>query len=177
MRSSVKLALVLLASAPLVQGCTLFGGGEKPRHYASETNPACARLKPLVTNPNGDLSKSEMEAALQALFKKADVDGSGELSMTEVAPTNDALRGLNVGAAPVMDVNGDGRINFQEFASGWRTMFQLCAHGSGDVVSQNDMQNTPRTDAPVKAPKSATKPGQSTDTSSGSTTGGHVPGH
>ncbi|MBI1212531.1 MAG: hypothetical protein GC190_13790 [Alphaproteobacteria bacterium] len=159
MRGSAQLALVLLATAPLLQGCSLFG--DKPaRHYATQANPDCARLRPLAA-PGADLTRTEMETWLQTSYKKYDADSSGELSMSEVAPVNQSLRDLNVNAAPVMDINGDGRINFQEFASGWRTMFDYCAHGSGDVVSQNDMQNSPNVSAPVKAQRTS-KPGAST---------------
>jgi hypothetical protein len=167
MRGSARLAVVLLASAPLLQACSMFGGGEEshPRRYASQQNPDCARLQPLVVSADGALSRADMETGLKASFKKYDADGSGELSMTEVAPANDALRALKVNAAPVMDWNGDGRINFQEFASGWRTMFDLCAHGGGDMVSKNDMERSPNVAAPPSTATAASKPGSSTDTS------------
>ena len=165
MRGSAKLAVVLLATAPLLQACSMFGGTEPPpRRYASQANPDCARLQPLVVKEDGSLPRADMEAGLQASFKKYDTDGSGELSMTEVGPANDALRALKVNAAPVMDWNGDGRVNFQEFASGWRTMFDLCAHTT-DLVSKNDMERSPNVAARPSAPTAAGKPGSSTDTS------------
>lgn len=166
MRASAKLALGLLIAAPLLQACSMFGGSEPPRRYASQANPDCARLRPLVVREDGDLPRADLEAQLQATFKKADTDGSGELSMAEVAPVNESLRALNVNAAPVMDINGDGRINFAEYGSGWRTMFDYCAHGGGDVVSQNDMGKSPNVSARPGAPQRTSKPGSSTDTSS-----------
>jgi len=165
MRGSAKLAVVLLATVPLLQACSMLGGDKPARRYASQTNPDCARLQP-VANPGADLTRPQMEAWLQTTFKKSDTDGSGELSMGEAAPVNESLRSLNVNAAPVMDLNGDGRINFQEFASGWRTMFDYCAHGGADVVSQNDMLRSPNVTGPVDAAAQRTsKPGSSTDTS------------
>jgi hypothetical protein len=165
MRGSAKLAAVLLASVPLLQACSMFGGGEPPRRYASQGNPDCARLQPLVVREDGDLTRADMDTSLQGMFKKYDTDGSGELSMAEVAPANDALRALNVNAAPVMDWNGDGRVNAQEFNSGWKTMFGLCAHGGGDVVSKNDMLKSPNVAAQPAGAKPVNKPGSSTDTS------------
>jgi hypothetical protein len=162
MRGSAKLAVVLLATVPVLQACSMFG--EKPeRHYASQANPDCARLQPVANG--GDLTRADMETWLQTTFKSADADGNGELSMTEVAPINAQLHALNVNAAPVMDINGDGRINFQEFGSGWKTMFDLCAHGGGDVVSQNDMGRSPNVNGPVGPAQRTSKPGSSTDTS------------
>ena len=162
MRESAKLAVVLLVTVPLLQACSMFGG--KPeRHYASQANPDCARLQP-IAQPGADLTRAEMETWLQTTFKKADVDNRGELTMAQVAPINQQLHNLNVNASPIIDMNGDGRINYQEFASGWRTMFDYCAHGGGDVVSQNDMQRSPSVNAPVKTERTD-KPGSSTDTS------------
>lgn len=178
MRGTAKLAIVLVGTLPLLQACQMFGGSsEPPRRYASQSNPNCARLQPLVTAQDGSLSRDDMEAALKAKFKQADLDNSGELSMAEVGPINDALRLQNVGASPVMDWNGDGRVNFQEFAGGWRTMFDLCAHGGGAVVSKNDMERSPNVAPPLTGTAAAKpKPGSSTKPE-GSSTGGHVPGH
>ena len=164
MRGSTRLALVLLGAAPLLQACTMFGGGEPTRRYAGQANPDCARLQPLVVRQDGDLPRADMDASLQATYKKADTDGSGELSMAEVAPVNEQLRALNVNAAPVMDINGEGRISFAEYGSGWRTMFDYCAHGGGDVVSQNDMSKSPNVAARPGAPTRTGKPGESTST-------------
>jgi hypothetical protein len=165
MRGSAKLAVVLLAAAPLLQACSMFGGeASPPRRYASQGNPDCARLQPLVTSADGSLARADMETGLTLAYKKYDVDGSGQLSMSEVAPANDALRAQNVNASPVMDWNGDGRVNFQEFAGGWRTMFGLCAHGGGDVVTKNDMERSPNVAARPDQQQRTTKPGSSTDT-------------
>jgi hypothetical protein len=165
MRGWAKVAVVLVAVAPLLGGCSMFGS--KPeRRYASQANPDCARLQPLVVREDGDLARTDMNTSLEAMFKKYDKDGSGELTMAEVAPVNDSLRALNVNAAPVMDWNGDGRVNFTEFASGWKTMFDLCAHGGGDVVSKNDMLKSPNVAAQPASAKPVNKPGSSTDTSS-----------
>lgn len=150
----------------------MFGGDDAPRpnRYASQRNADCARLAPLVSNPDGSLSRPDMEVALKVEFKKWDKDGNGELSMAEVGPVNDALRAENVGASPVMDWNGDGHVNFEEFAGGWRTMFDLCAHGNGDVVSKADMERSPNVTPPRPSP-ATTPAGSSGPKPEGS--GGH----
>jgi len=173
MRKTAKLAIVLSASVPLLQACSMFGGGgdAAPRapRYASQRNADCARLAPLVTNADGSLSHDEMEAGLKLEFKKWDKDGNGELSSSEVGPLNDALRAQNVGASPVMDWNGDGHVSFQEFAGGWRTMFDLCAHDGGQVVTKADMARSPN----VTPPRPTAAP---TPAPSGGKGGGHT-GH
>src|SRR5262245_46065691 len=144
MRKAAKLAIVLLATGPFLQGCQTLGlsGGDPPRRFATQANANCARLQPLVTASDGSLSRTQMEDALKAKYAKADADKSGDLSAAEVAPINDELRRQNVGASPVMDFNGDGRVNYQEFGSGWKTMFDLCG-GGDEVVTQADMTHSP----------------------------------
>ena len=167
MRGMANVAIVILASSPMLQACQMFGGGgdaATPR-YASQRNADCARLAPLVTKDDGGLTREDMEAGLKLEFKKWDKDGNNELSMAEIGPLNDGLRAQNVGASPVMDWNGDGHVNYQEFASGWRTMFDLCAHGLGNTVTKADMSRSPnvappRTEPVEKPPAgSTTKPG------------------
>jgi hypothetical protein len=93
-----------------------------------------------------------MEEWLKTKYAAADRDGSGELTMAEAAPINDELRKQNVGASPVMDWNGDSRVDYQEFASGWKTMFDLCARG-GDIVLKSAMDRSPaRPSSPSAAP-------------------------
>ena len=176
MRRTAKFAIALLGTLPLLQACQMFGGGGGgggPHRYASQRNPDCARLQPLATAEDGSLSRDDMEAVLKVKFKQADVDNSGELSMAEVGPINDALRAQNVGASPVMDWNGDGRVNFQEFASGWRTMFDLCAHGGGTVVSKNDMARSPNVAPPPPSPTAATSGPSPPSGPTGGSSGGH----
>ena len=160
MHRTAKVIVGLLLTAPVVGGCTMFGGGEtggppKPRYAGEQRNPDCARLAPLVSNPDGSLSRTEMEAGLKAEFAKWDKDGNGALSAAEVQPLNDSLRALNVGASPVMDWNGDGHVNFQEFAGGWRTMFDLCSRDKSDVVTKADMARSPNVAPPRPSPIAA----------------------
>ena len=155
MRAAAKLAIVVLASAPLLQACQMFGGGDSRQRASLQRNGDCARLAPLATNADGSLSRADMEASLKLEFKKWDKDGNSELNQAEVVPVNDALRAQNVGASPVMDWNGDGHVNFQEFAGGWRTMFDLC--GRGDVVTKADMSRSPNVTPPRTVP-TAPKP-------------------
>lgn len=160
MRGAAKLAIVVLASAPLLQACQIFGGGSDARQRAGlQRNGDCARLAPLATNADGSLSRADMEAGLKLEFKKWDKDGNNELNQAEVVPVNDALRAQKVGASPVMDWNGDGHVNFQEFAGGWRTMFDLC--GRNDVVTKADMTRSPNVTPPRTLPSAKPESGKS----------------
>ena len=145
------LPVVLLSVA--LQACSMLGGEDDPpqRHYASQgANADCQRLAPYVVNADGTLSRADLTAGLQAEFKKWDKNGDGQLSQSESVPLNDYLRSLHVNASPVMDWNGDGHISFDEFASGWRTMFDLCLREGSEVVTKADLERSPNVTPPRK---------------------------
>jgi hypothetical protein len=141
----------------------LGGGNEGGRRAASQrANADCERLAPFVVNADGSLAKADLETGLTAEYKKWDKNGDGQMSQAEAGPLNDQLRALKVGASPVMDWNGDGRIAFDEFAGGWRTMFDLCGGEKNGVVTKADMTRSPNVttprDAPAGRPEGASSP-------------------
>jgi hypothetical protein len=163
--------ILLLASA--LQACSMLGGGEETqqtqRRHADRAaghslNADCERLAPFVVNTEGTLSKPDLEAGLKTEFAKWDKNGDGQLSQAEVEPLNDHLRSLNVGASPVMDWNGDGKVSYDEFAGGWRTMFDLCSHGDTGLVTKADLERSPSVAPPRpdddtnKRPEGASSP-------------------
>lgn len=144
-----RLFLILVLSV-LLQACSMLGDDEPPqRHYAAAgANADCQRLAPYVVNTDGTLSKSDLDAGLKAEFKKWDKNGDDQLSQAEVQPLNDYLRSLKINASPVMDWNGDGHVSFDEFASGWRTMFDFCVREGSTVVTKADLERSPNMAAP-----------------------------
>ena len=139
---------------PGLQACQMLGGGDSnvapvaTSGALQRPNADCARLAPLVANPDGSLTRAELETGLKGEFKKWDKDDNGALGQAEVEPLNDYLRSLNVGASPVVDWNGDGKVDFQEFASGWRTMFDLCDTRSKGIVTKAEMGHSPNVAPP-----------------------------
>lgn len=149
-------------AASTLAACSMFGGGGATAQRAPETAATighlateCARLQPLYGAKDSELTRKQMDAALKAAFAKWDVDGNGELGMREIEPVNDELHAENVGASPVTDWNADGHVDFAEFASGWRTMFDLCDSNRNDVVSLRELGFSPNVTAPRPEP---TKP-------------------
>ena len=154
MRGFAYIVATVLISVPALQACQMFGGGEaRPdAHAQARAGSDCQRLAPLVSNPDGSLTRAELETGLKAEFKKWDTDGNGVLTSTEVEPLNAYLRSLNVGASPVVDWDANGKVSFQEFASGWRTMFDLCDIRSEGTVSKMEMGRSPNVVPPRPAP-------------------------
>jgi hypothetical protein len=167
MKTTLLSAMLLSAALPLVGGCSMLGGGgggpegPRPAPIAANTesvaarkqlNTECARLQPMFSATEEDLTRPTLDAALKAEMPKWDKNGDGELSNAELQPLNEHLHQLNVGASPVTDWNGDGKVNFQEFASGWRTMFALCDRNSDEMVSYRELGHSPGTAKVKKEP-------------------------
>jgi len=147
---------------PMIAACSYFS--DTPEREVKATRPTtqlaseCARLQPLFGPSDEELSRDGMDAALKASMAKYDSDKNGELSYSEIQPVNDDLRAMNVGAAPVRDWNGDGVVNYQEFASGWKTMFDLCDRNRSQTVSWRELGFSPNVTAPRTEPSAPKKP-------------------
>lgn len=173
MRVIVRQTAVLLIAMPAIAGCSYFSA-DKPEREAvaapiGKLTTECARLQPLFGPSDQELTREKMDESLKAELVKWDKDNSGDLGNAEAQPLNDELRAQNVGASPVTDWNGDGHIDFQEFASGWRTMFELCDRNRSKTVSLRELGHSPnvtpaRTAAPAKKekqPEGASTPSRS----------------
>jgi hypothetical protein len=159
----------LLIAAPVMAACSYFGSDAPAKPEPPSVAPVgqltseCARLQPLFVANEQKLSREQMDAGLKTEFAKWDKDKNGDLSNSEVGPLNDSLRAENVGASPVTDWNGDGHVDFQEFASGWRTMFDLCDGNRDKMVSYRELGRSPNVTppavvaAPAKPPEGASK--------------------
>ena len=144
----LAIASVLLVSISGLQACQMFDSGDARSDAGSQRAKSdCQRLKPLVVNTDGSLTRAELEVGLKAEFKKWDKNGDGELNPSEVRPLNDYLRTLDTGASPVIDWNADGKVDFQEFAGAWRTTFELCG-GSDGVVTKAEIERSLNTALP-----------------------------
>ena len=100
-------------------GMSLFGEDELPAGP-----PRVDVFTPFDTDTDGIIAKAELEAGVNGLFKRDDLDGDGFLNAAEVRAVNDRLVAeTGPGATPVIDWNADGRVNAQEYGSQWRTLF------------------------------------------------------
>ena len=105
----------MCAAATAVAGCSYFGDDKPARDVSArpvgKLTTECARLQPLFAADVNELTREGMDGALKVELATWDKDANGELSNREVEPLNDALREENVGASPVTDWNGDGRVS------------------------------------------------------------------
>jgi Ca2+-binding EF-hand superfamily protein len=87
-------------------------------------------------NNDGIVTRRELEAGLRQDFWQADTNHDGLLDPDEVRAAN--LRRIRIDestAIPLIDWNSDGYVDFGEFASGVRSLFeQYDADGDGNVT-------------------------------------------
>ena len=122
---------------------------------------ACGHRKPARWNPNGDpvrsenyhggpnamllrydanhdgtLTRAELEAGLHADFDALDVGHTGCLTNDEVQAVNQKrISADHASASPLMDWNGDGCLDFNEFAVTPRSLFDsLDRNNDGKVT-------------------------------------------
>jgi hypothetical protein len=161
MRMDMRL-VALCVVAPMVAGCSYFSADAPVREVSArpvgKLNTECARLQPLFGSDIEELTREQMDAGLKIELAKWDTNADGALTNREAEPLNDALRAENVGASPVTDWNADSQISFQEFAAGWRTMFELCDRNRSKTVSLRELGYSPNVTPARTAPTAPKKP-------------------
>ena len=84
-------------------------------------------IKKFDQDCDGRLSRAERTAAVQAVFKAADSDGDGGLSLAEWETYREKrLAARRQAVHRMIDVDGDGAISANEFAAGHRVFH--CRH-------------------------------------------------
>jgi len=130
-----------------------------PPPRAEDWHPPYNFMLRYDSNTDGTITRRELEAGLRQDFRQADINHDGRLDPEEVREAN--LRRIQMDqstAIPLIDWNGDGYVDFTEFSSGMRSVFEeYDANGDG-VVTLGEMH--------VRIPRSAT------DAPAGSAPGG-----
>lgn len=145
--------LVTAAALVLLAGC----GHRKPPRWNPNGDPGRnenyhggpnAMLLHYDANHDGTLTRAELEAGLHADFDALDVAHTGCLTNDEVQAVNQKrIAADQASASPLMDWNGDGCVDFNEFAVTPRSLFDsLDRNSDGQVTPQefNPRRKAPR---------------------------------
>jgi Ca2+-binding EF-hand superfamily protein len=137
MRSPVLgVCLVCLIAA----GC---GGGPPdgpPRRHVEEWHAPVQMLLRYV-GPDGNLTRAQLEAGLHKDFEAADANHNGTLEPDEMRAVNQQRWKEDQSAvSPLVDWNGDGVIDFSEFAATARTLFKEVDQDHNGVLTTDEMR-------------------------------------
>jgi len=130
----IGVSLVCLVAA----GC---GGrpDEPPTHRAEDWHSP-VRMLLRYAGPDGNLTRAQLEAGLRQEFAAADVNRSGVLEPDEVRAVNQQRWNEDQSAvSPLQDWNGDGVIDFNEFAATARALFNEMDLDHNGVLTPNEL--------------------------------------
>jgi hypothetical protein len=125
----------------IAAGC---GGGRPdgppPGHREEEWHaPVQMLLK--YAGPDGRLTRTQMETGLRRDFDAADKNHSGVLEPDEARAVNRARWDEDKSAiSPLQDWNGDGVIDFSEFAAAARALFNEIDQKHTGILTVNEMR-------------------------------------
>ncbi len=93
------------------------------------------------TNKDGSLSRAELEAGLKKDFDAVDKNHDGKLSAEEVREENDRRWKLyGPQSSPLIDWNHDGYVDFDEFATASRTLFEQLDTDHNGILTPQEMR-------------------------------------
>jgi Ca2+-binding EF-hand superfamily protein len=151
----VRNLILLSVSLTLLAAC----GHRKPARWNPNGDPVRnenyhggpnAMLLRYDTNHDGTLTRAELEAGLHADFDALDVAHTGCLTNEEVQAVNQQrIKADQASASPLMDWNGDGCVDFNEFSVTTRSLFDsLDRNNDGKItpLEFNPRRKTTRDD-------------------------------
>jgi Ca2+-binding EF-hand superfamily protein len=156
----MKYAVVAaLGSALLFAGCA-----DHPRKPPEAPwHPASAMLTKYITNKDGSLTRAQMYAGLRADFTAADVKRSGCLDEDETRAINQQRYAADRSTySPLVDFQGKGCIDFDEFAATPLSLFDTLDRDNNGVLTPQELN-----------PYAAKKPGDGGDSGEPHGHGGH----
>ena len=124
--------------------------------------PSAVILVRFDTNKDGEISKEEMEAGLQAEYQAADLDKNNCLNAAEVRAENERRLAREGGqATPLADWNLDGCVRMQEFAGTARSYFAFADRTKNGIVTETELRGPAMPQAqPMAEPRSRNQQGQ-----------------
>jgi hypothetical protein len=96
-------------------------------------------------NHDGSLSRAELEAGLRAEFAAADTNHNGVLDLDEIRAVNDKRwQQDNAAASPLVDWNGDGVVDYDEYAATARSLFVQIDLNNNGILSPEELNPQPK---------------------------------
>jgi len=124
--------------AVFLAGC---GGGPRPPQRQEEEWHAPVQMLLKYVDKNGKLTRAELEAGLHRDFDAADKNHDGVLEPDEVRAVNQQRWEEDKSAiSPLQDFNGDGVVDFDEFAGTARALFEELDRDHNNVLTPDELK-------------------------------------
>jgi len=138
MDNRVMRACAAFAVALAITGCA--SQPHRPPHREAKLSGPALLLAGFA-DADGNVTRAAMDQGLRKTFDAADLDHDGVLQPDEVRPLNDARAAVDASAPRIIDWNGDGVIDFKEYAAAPHALFdQLDRDGDG-VLTPDELQS------------------------------------
>lgn len=156
MRTDVIFRFVSCACAVFLIACA----GPRPRVAANRPPPPITEteqdIKLMLSydeNSDGTVTRQELEDGLHRQFAAADFDHDGKIDLKEMQAENDRrFRAFGTEASPLIDWNQDGYIDFDEFASTPRSVFEDMDKNHDGKLDPNELRLPNVRGQPVQRP-------------------------
>lgn len=145
------LLTVTIATATLLQACSIVGGrrgppggmGAMPGGAGEFASPSrLQQLQRFDADTDGNISRDEFDKVLKSDFALADVNGDGGLSAQETRAVNDRLLTVR-DISPILDWNADSRVDLAEFGAQWRSVFESADADRDGIVTKEELMRRP----------------------------------
>jgi Ca2+-binding EF-hand superfamily protein len=124
-------------AATILAGCA--GGPPPPQHHEDEWH-APVQILLRYADKDGKLTRAELEAGLRRDFDTADLNHNGVLEPDEMRVVNQQRWTHDQSAiSPLQDWNGDGVVDFNEFAANARPLFRQYDRNGDGVLTPEEL--------------------------------------
>jgi Ca2+-binding EF-hand superfamily protein len=138
MKRPVHRALSALAIAIALAGCA--GSPPPQQQHREEEWHAPVQILLRYADKDGRLTREQLEAGLRRDFDAADLNHDGVLEPDEVRAVNEKRWSEDQSAiSPLQDWNGDGVVDFNEFAATARNLFQQYDRNGDGVLTPQEL--------------------------------------
>lgn len=138
MPKTILRGAVLTAVVMLLAGCT-FGTPRPPMRHEEEWHGP-AEIIARYADKDGNVTRAALEAGLHRDFEAADTNHDGVLEPDEVRSVNEKRWDEDKSAiSPLQDWNGDGVVDFDEFAANARSIFEQYDQNGDGVVTAREL--------------------------------------
>ena len=148
MHSGMLRAAAAFALSVALVGCS----SERPPQRHEEEWHAPVEILVKYADKDGKLTRAQLEAGLRKDFDAADLNHDGVLEPDEVRAVNEQRWKEDQSAiSPLQDWNGDGVVDFDEFAANARPLFNQFDRNHDGVLTPDEL-HPGRTGAQAPAP-------------------------